>query len=526
MGPTDRRRAARVLGALVATLASAVLYGLSFPPAALRPLAWVALVPWFTAVRRVSLGAALLLSWLWTLVAAYVVGDWFPRAVSHYYQQPGVVGLGFFVGVSSLMAAAYYMAFAVAYRVLVRRPGGALPLVVGTAWVAIEFGRVQLLTGNPWALLGYSQAGLPTLLQVADATGVYGVSFVLAATNAALAEAWEAHRRPWRERAHAARGLAATGAAVVLLVAYGAFRMASAPAGAGAVPVSVVQGNLDLGSQWMPEHYGQNLDAYLTLTHRSLRERKARVVFWPESAMTFFLDAELSYQRAIGALLEPFDAELVAGGPRAGGEEAEVYYNSAFLLSPDGRVLAAYDKEDLLPFAEYFPVDSLDFMRRRFGRVREFTGGAPTPPLPTVAGPAGILICNEAMFPALAAARVRAGADYLVNLANDTWLGDPKFAEIMFETVSLRAVEQRRYLVRASTAGPSGIVDPFGRVLARTQSFTQATLAGEVRPGGPVTLYCRVGDAFAVLCTLIALGALARRARQAVADREHAQRAA
>src|SRR5206468_11558250 len=177
-------------------------------------------------------------------------------------------------------------------------------------------------------------------------------------------------------------------------------------------------------------------------------------------------------------------------------------------LSPDGTIVARYDKQRLLPFAEYFPLEGPALLRRRFARVREFTPGAATPSLPTAAGTAGVMICNEAMFAQTSAARVRAGASYLVNLANDTWVGDPKFAAIVFDTVALRAVEQRRYLVRASTSGPSGIVDPLGRVTAVTRPDTRAVLTGMVVPAASRTVYCEVGDLFAALCTMTAVLAL------------------
>src|SRR5207244_8047578 len=118
---------------------------------------------------------------------------------------------------------------------------------------------------------------------------------------------------------------------------------------------------------------------------------------------------------------------------------------------------------------------------------------------------AGVLICNEAVFAEVAAARVRAGASYLVNLANDTWLGDWKYAVRIFDIVALRAIEQRRYLVRASTSGPSAIVDPWGRVPARTQPFTQEAIGGTLRGRNGLTVYCRLGDLFAGVCTAAAL---------------------
>src|SRR5437870_4496104 len=214
---------------LLATLASSVLYGLSFPPAALRPLAWVALVPLLVALRRASTGVAIFLAWLWTVLAAYAVGDWFPRAVSTYYQQPMAVGLGLFLGVSTFMAAAEYMAFAICYRRLVATSGAALPLVIAAAWVAAEFGRVQLLTGNPWALAGYSQVGMTLLVQVADVTGVYGVTFTLLAVNGALAELWLSRRSRGPERRRVISGLASAVGVVAMVVGYGFARLAWPP---------------------------------------------------------------------------------------------------------------------------------------------------------------------------------------------------------------------------------------------------------------------------------------------------------
>src|SRR5947208_15371037 len=151
----------RFVSLLLATLVSAVLYGLSFPPAALRPLAWGALVPLLVALRRASTGVAIFLPWLWTVLAAYAVGDWFPRAVSTYYQQPLAVGLGLFLGVSTFMAAAEYMAFAICYRRLVATSGAALPLLIAAASVAGGVGRVPPPPGHPWRLARYAQSGTP-----------------------------------------------------------------------------------------------------------------------------------------------------------------------------------------------------------------------------------------------------------------------------------------------------------------------------------------------------------------------------
>src|SRR5690349_22004566 len=217
---------------------------------------------------------------MWTVVAAYVVGDWFPRSISNYYQQPVVVGIAFFVGVSSLMAAPYYMVFAACYRRLARAGTPVAPLVAGAAWAAAEVARVRL-GGNPWAVSGYSQVGMMPLVQIADVTGVAGLSFLVGAVNAALVETWAARRGDaagWRA---ALRGLGAAAAAVGLVLAYGAIRLRTPMVATDAprITVAMVQGNLDLGSQWRQDFYGRNLDVYLRLTREVVHDRAPAVVF-------------------------------------------------------------------------------------------------------------------------------------------------------------------------------------------------------------------------------------------------------
>lgn len=491
-------------------IVAAVLYSVCFPPARLTWLAWIALVPLFVAIRRTSLAAALWLTWMFTVLVAYLTGDWFPRAVSHYYEQPAAVGIAFFLGVSSIMAAPGTLAFALCYRGLARRRGQAFPLLVAAAWVGGELIRARL-TGVPWVLLGYSQVDVPTMLQLADVTGIYGVAFVLVAVNAALAEWWCA-RRAGRVTRDAVVGLATAAAMALLALAYGRVRLAGAisPEGAGSVPVAIVQANLDLGSQWRQELYGKNLETYLELTLQEIRARRPPLIVWPENAMSFFLENEPQYRASLASVLAFGGAQLVAGGPRFEGlEGGPRYYNAAFLLAPDGGVLARYDKQRLLPFAEYFPFASLDFLHRSFGRVREFTPGVPAPPLPTVAGAAAVAICNESLFPEIVAERVRAGADYLINLSNDSWIPDATFSENTFNMVRARAVEQRRFIIRASTSGPSAVVDPFGRVMARGGVLERAVIAGAVRPLAVQTVYARIGDTFAALCVVSVAVALA-----------------
>ena len=488
-----------------------LLHGLAFPRTRVHLLAWIALVPWFVALRLASPRGALVLTAVVTFAGTFLVASWLPAAVAIYYRQPWALGIALFAGAWTVTLAPWFLAFAAAYRVMARRAARTLPLLVGAAWAATELARVRL-SGNPFGLLGYSQTPVVPLLQVADVTGVYGVSFLVVAVNAALAELCLARLDGTRRRtASALAGVGLAGAAVALALAWAlvAPRLLPAP-DHPPTRVAVAQANLDLGSQWRQEFYGRNLEAYMRLTLQALRSERPALVIWPESALTFFLADEPPYQRSLGSLLAPSGAELIVGGPYLASRQPERFYNAAFLVAPDGHVVARYDKERLLPFAEYFPLASIELLRREFGRVREFSPGAPSAPLPTVAGPAGVVICNESMFPEIVRQRVREGAGFLVNLSNDSWLGDPKFSDEALDLTRLRAVEQRRWIIRASTSGPSAIIDPAGRLVAEMAPFSVGTIAGDVQASTHLSVYGRVGDVFALACVLACVVAVLR----------------
>ncbi len=490
----------RLRAALGLTTLSGVLYGLAFPPVGWWPLGWVALVPFLIAVagsdarRAVGLG-------LWLgVVASYGVGTWMPDAVVNYYQQSIVVGGLMFLACALWQAAWQYAGFALIARRLVADGRATAPLAVAAAWITAEVARVVIPFGNPWAALGYSQTAVPILVQIADLAGVAGVGFVVAAVNAAVAGWWVRG---------ALQGVAVGALLVVGTIGYGAFRLASDGPEADRAAFSVVaaQANLDLGTQWQSDFYGANLEAYADLTTAATKARPADLVVWPESALTFFLESEPTYAFYLGQLTAHVRATLLTGGPRvlAGGDGRKEYRNAAFVVTPAGETTLVYEKGRLVPFAEYFPFAGLTLLRRQFGEVREFTPGTEQAPFPTPLGPAGLMICNEAMIGAEAVARVRQGAEWLVTLTNDSWVGRRQYAEIALAMVRLRAVEVRRWLVRASTSGPSAMIDPLGRVVDALPFDAHGVVRAEVVPRRDLTLYARIGDAFAWGCVVVTM---------------------
>jgi apolipoprotein N-acyltransferase len=476
--PRVNRPATRLSGtvAVLGTALSALLYALAFPPYGFGALAWGCLVPLLLALRGRGVRGAIALGLLWGGLAAFGVAGPLPGAVTNFFQQPVLVG---WLGGLAVMGCsfAFYPVFGVSL---------------------------------PWALLGYSQVGFDFMTQVASLAGVYAISFVLAAINAALAELIWSFRagRPLRG-ALANVVVAALISAAALAYGWLELREAERPqARATPVPVAIAQGNLDLGARWQTEFFGRNLDDYLDLTLGSIQAGPPEIVVWPENAFTFHLEEEPLFRDAIARVLATADAELIAGGPSATRSDPPRYHNSVFLIDASGSVLSRYDKRVLLPFAEYLPLPGLDFVRRSFS-VSSFSPGEEIALLQSRAGPAGIIVCNEAMLPEVAAARVRRGATLLVSPSNDSWIPDTRFAQMMLNLVSLRAVEQRRYLVRASTSGPSAIVDPWGRINIRSEAFQREIVLGVVRPRSELTLYARVGDLFGLVClatVMLALG--------------------
>lgn len=495
--PENRTRTLAL--SLLATLGSGLLYPLAFPPYRLWPVAWIALVPFLVAIRRAPRRTAPLLGWLWPVVCCATLISWLPFAMARYYDQPLGVGIAAFLAVSTLTAGLEFMVFAVVFRRLQGFTSWADPLITAAAWVAAELGRAKLFTGNTWAFVGYSQVPVLPLLQIADVTGSYGVSFVVVAANAAVANLLSTREgsREWRDLL---RGGVLVAFVVVLTLLYGWLRLAGSERSGPSrrTAVAVVQGNVEILTLWDPARSGEHLMKYLDLSREEIQRSRPAVLFWPENAMNFFVEKDAGYRRAIATLLSRSDAELVAGGPHAeGAGSGPPFYNSAFLLNRDGAVRARQDKRFLIPFAEYFPFAGTALVRRGFGSVREFSHGTMRPPLPTVAGAAGVLICHESLYPEAARAQVEMGAEYLVNISNDSWHGGEKYSLAAFDVAVLRAIEQRRWLVRASTAGPSGVIDAWGRVVKQTSPSIESTLTAELVSRDGKTPYQRWGDWFA-----------------------------
>jgi apolipoprotein N-acyltransferase len=403
----------------------------------------------------------------------------------------------------------------VVYR-LTSRFGAPALLLAPAVWVTTELGRSYLFTGFPWVLLGYSQATVLPVAQLASVFGVYGLSALVVLVNAGLAFL-VVTRGPgsWRP--------AVAALTIVAAVAFwGSARLRGnqlVQAGSS-LSVALVQGNVPQEQKWDPAHAPAILQRYVEMT-RSAARGGARFIVWPESSLPFYFQEDPVGGDIVRRLAHETGAYILVGSDQIERGDPPKYFNAAFLVTPGGNVGGIYRKMHLVPFGEYVPLKNvLFFAAPLVEAVSDFSPGGELAMLPVAGHPVSTAICYEVVYPGLARDAVARGSQLLTTITNDAWYGRTSAPWQHWEQASLRAVEQGRYLVRAANTGISGIVDPYGRVVERSNLFEQAILQGEVRLLEGRTVYGRIGDLLAYLLAVLTLASvLAARYGPAAAGR-------
>jgi apolipoprotein N-acyltransferase len=376
-------------------------------------------------------------------------------------------------------------------------------LFAGALWTLTEIARGTLFTGFSWLNLTAALAPWPFAVQGASILGAYGMAGLTTACMTWLA---------------AGRLLSATSLIGVLalagLVVFGNMEMQRPLPGGTPLRVGIAQGNVDQSLKWDPAYQKATVDAYLELSAGLMKESAPGLVVWPETAMPFYFQDGDALTAAVVRFAADNGVPLLTGAP-AYTRDADGYtlYNRVYLIPPDGAAPTFYDKTHLVPFGEYIPFgDHLPFLSKLVHGVGDFKAGHNAAPLRYGDLALGVLICYEAIFPELAQADVEAGANILVNVSNDAWFGRSSAPLQHLDLAALRAVEQGRFLVRATNTGISAVIDPKGRILAQSGLFTAENLAyGEVVLVSDTTFFHRHRGLIHWSCAGIAaiLGALA-----------------
>jgi apolipoprotein N-acyltransferase len=408
-------------------------------------------------------------------------------------------------------------AFAWIQARLFRALGTSALLLAPLVWVATEMGRTYLWDGFPWELLGYSQVTVLPIAQLASVVGVYGLSAFVAIVSAAAAyAALERAARRWLMGAVTATlviGCAIWGAARV--------RAQTLTSEGSPVRVAVLQGNVP--QEQKDEAYrGDRLliDAisqrYIDMTREAIG-RGARFILWPESSIPYYYQQDLVRGEAVRRLTREAHVTILLGSdqiepvrPVATGRPPEArYYNAAFLIRPDGSTGAIYRKVHLVPFGEYVPLKRLlFFVGPLVEAVSDFSAGTDPVLLPVDGHLASTAICYEVIYSSLMRSFVVAGSELLTTITNDAWYGWSSAAYQHWEQASMRAIEQGRYLARAANTGISGFVDPYGRVIQKSNMFESAVMVADLRFISVRTIYSRIGDLVGWLSVALTAAAL------------------
>jgi len=427
------------------------------------------------------------------------------------------------VGVLAVLALALYPAASTAAVGAVlgwlHRCGRSTPLAIAIAFVLGDYLRTFVATGFPWSLLGYTQSGESLWLPLARLGGVHLVGFGVALTGALIAGSV----RAMGGRSGATRGLVGGAVAWLVLCGVGS-SLEWNEAGRGApsgpsVRVAVLQGSIEQGSKWSDARFVETLDRYATLTRVAAAEG-AELVVWPETAFPGAIELEPGAAQRVAGLARELGVSLVVGAvgvavDRRAGLITD-WYDSAFVIEPDGRVAGRYDKSHLVPFGEYVPFRGL-----LGGFVEAIARGVAAGDVSPGPGPSalrvfvpdraqggggavrvGVPICYELLFPDLVRRFVADGAALLVAITNDAWYGRTGAPHQFLAITAMRAAETGVPLVRAANTGVSAIIDARGHVQHDSGLFERGLIVADVTlPGSDAsTFYTRHGDVFVYGC--------------------------
>ncbi len=489
--------------AFLAVLSGALLV-FCFPLHDWSFLVWVALIPLLAAVSsgswRGAFGLGLLTGVVWSLGSLSWVSVYHPVALP----------------LTALVFSVYPAAAAVFILLLMRTCRLPAALAVALGWTSLEYLRSLGTLGFPWLSLGYSQYACLPMVQQASVTGVFGVTFLIALANGAIAGLWldRGKKRARRLLAAAAVLVAVSAVSGQLLLSTGVLpALGTPPAPAGArkstLRVGLVQPDIPAEADWLDEA-GWIMSRYEKLGGEIAR-LEPELIVWPEAAVRYPLAWELARNGMVGrrfrAVVREGGVPAIVGSPH---EEDSRATNCAFLVSPRCEILQRYEKVHLVPFGETIPWKPVfGFVQRMVPDAGGFEPGKERGVFPIKEGVvAGPLICYEGIFGDLARRSVVSGATVLVNITNDDW---SKSETSHFQHAAMavfRAVENRVPVVRVGNSGVSFVLDGTGRRLGGLEwgSPRVACVDLEWVPGR--TFYTRHGDLFA-RAVMLAAAALA-----------------
>ncbi len=515
-----------------------ILLSFSFPSPCISYLAWIALVPWFIIISTGN--RAGLFSYLTGFIFFVMNLTWIGF----------VTGFGWVL--LDLYLALYFYVFGLV--ILFLRRWLRLPhlFIAPFAWVAFEYLRSFPYFGFPWFLAGYSQSLHLPLIQVADITGVYGVSFLIVTVNAAIADLIEPFLSKYVNRSEMCSAdfsekkgrvfwitIIMPCFLISVVLVYGYFDLKSNRALPEGPNICVVQGNVPQGVKIKADKE-EKKKILLKYTDLSLKAagKNVDIIVWPETMVPGILnidpellDREIDRlsKESVRTITDATFANLILGGTAIDVRDANaLYFNTAFYFDRHGEYVNRYDKIHLVPFGEFIPFEEwLSFFSHIVPYTVSLSGGGQRTmfELDTMKDGRfckfGVIICYEDTVAPLVRKFRKDGADFMINITNDAWFHDSSELDQHLAVMAFRAVENRISITRAANSGISSFIAPNGEIYDYLDNEgkykeIEGILCNKIRFENSInSWYTNHGDVFAISClavtSVLFLAALKRR---------------
>jgi apolipoprotein N-acyltransferase len=485
-----RIRAWRILLSLGAGLALA----LSFPEYNFPVIGWISLAGLIFASLDAGVGEAALCGFVYGLAFYFFDIPWVGTVLWKYAPMPWWQAQG--VLTLLVMALSGFIASFSALLAWMAKRSVALALIAAPfVWIVLELWRTRMpQIAFPWDMLGFVAAHSLAVMQIASLTGIYGLSGLVVAYDALLI--WALFRA--RTRGLRNRATFAWAGCTVVLGAFALFGAGLVPRAEPAHVAHLVQPNLPQYSEF-PANWNQIHAADMAQIDQisiSAGEKEPGLVVWPEVPAPFSLeDAPFAQHAESIARLSRSDFLLGVVDWKPWVNNTLAPYNSAALLDPQGREEFLYDKIHLVPFSEYIPLRDYVWLTKYLSTiVGDFHPGTRHTVGKIPGGSFGVFICYEAVFPDHVRQFVRNGATLLINVSNDGWFGRSAAAAQHLAQARVRAVENRRWLLRDTNNGYTVSIDPYGRVVASLPTDVRGELDAPYAFRSDLTMYSRFGD--------------------------------
>ncbi|MBN1560974.1 apolipoprotein N-acyltransferase [candidate division KSB1 bacterium] len=495
---------------ILLSLLTGIILALALPPFKTGFFAYVFLIPFFLLLENKSIADALRWGYVTGFCIAVTTLFWLG-----WVTLPGLFGV---LLAWPLAIAAYAVLHVFLFQAFSSYALAALPFV----WTALEYAQSHSELAFPWNYVGYTQSYYISLIQYAEFTSVYGVSFWVIALNVLFYLLWKEIR--------GGRPIAVGLAIVVLLIApllYGRRVLHARDSDGGKnIKISLIQGNRDPNEKWHGnDTMESNYQVYARMTREALLDAPDLVI-WPETAMPFYLRAEMDYLKKIHGLIDSSATMLLTGAIdyEYADDGSYAYYNSAFLLEPFIYTMQQYAKMKLVPFSERVPYKScfpfnvlkdllwdLGLGDYALGKEIAVLDGRLRSTLQSEARESGndyqtaVAICYESVFPDHVRKYVDLGADFLIIITNDAWFGKTSAPFQHTQIAAFRAIETRREIARCANTGISCFIDRYGRVRQQTALYAEAIVTDTLKLRGEKTYYTLHGNIFAVFVSVVSL---------------------